>query len=48
MYSNGKFIVPAYIALMFDVDTHDIEMIYEYQINYHHSHNHCPGSGYLA
>ena len=32
LYSNGKFIVPSYIALMFDVDTNEIDMLYEYQI----------------
>lgn len=31
VYSNGRFVLPSYIALMFDVDTHKIDMVYDYQ-----------------
>jgi len=31
MYSNGKFPLPAYIALMLDVDTNEIQMLYDCQ-----------------
>lgn len=31
LYSNGRFVLPSYIALMFNIDTHDIDMVYDYQ-----------------
>ena len=31
MYSNGKFIIPAYVALVYDIESNSIDMLYDYQ-----------------
>ncbi len=31
IYSNGKFVLPSYVAAMYNVDTHEIQMIYDCQ-----------------
>lgn len=31
MYSNGKCALPAYLATLFDITTHEMEMVYDCQ-----------------